>query len=329
MRRLFFLPLILLLLALPVAAQDSAADFECPPDFDGYLAPRLQSGERARSPASIQLNIRPEPTTQRARLGVLPPGTTFTVSDGPQCGDGYVWWRSEELDGWLAEGDPSTESYWLEPRGEPILITGEDGVERAYVRLEDGFIEPEGCLRPPDDYTRVQLGWATLNRRTLAMLDQAQRLYREQGGIVDLRQAITQGSYNPGGVAASFGTHDGGGAVDLSVRDYRDWSILHDEIGLMIEALRIAGFAAWLRDTGELYPNSPIHIHAIAVGDVDLSPAAQRQIDGREGYLRGYNGLPTDDDVPPIPDRYGGPIICGWMVADGWDDLRDVGESGG
>lgn len=327
MKRLFILPLLILLLALPVSAQDIPGD-ECPPDFDGYLTPRLQSGERARSLANVQLNIRPQPTTQRARLGVLPPGTTFTVAEGPRCGDGFVWWQVEESAGWVAEGDPRTESYWLEPRGEPILITGADGVERAYVRLEDGFIEPEGCLRPPDDYSRVQIGWATLNRRTLAMLDQAQRLYREQGGLIDLRQAITQGSYNPGGVTASFGTHDGGGAVDLSVRDYRDWSILHNEIEPLIEALRIAGFAAWLRDTGELYANSPIHIHAIAVGDADLSPAARRQIDGREGYLRGFNGLPTDNDTPPIPDRYGGPVICGWMVADGWDDLSEADEAG-
>jgi hypothetical protein len=273
----------------------------------------LESGDTARVLAGLILNVRPEPTTSLQRVGTVTAGTTFTVLDGPQCNEGYVWWQGDfgEQTGWVAEGG---DELWLEARGERVMVDGE-----AFIRVEsdnpeiDGMLEPEGCLRPPDDYTVEQIGYARLNRRTLAMLDQAQRIY---DGPVNFRQAITQGSYNPGAVAASFGTHDGGGAVDLSVRDYRDWSVLEDEIEPMLRALRIAGFAAWLRDTGELYPNSSIHIHAIAVGDAELSPAAQRQIDGREGYLYGYNGLPTEDDVPPIPDRYGGPVICGWMLED-------------
>jgi hypothetical protein len=33
-----------------------------------------------------------------------------------------------------------------------------------------------------------------------------------------------------------------------------------------------------------------MHIHAIAIGDSDLSPAAQEQLTGPAGYLRGYDG---------------------------------------
>ena len=180
--------------------------------------------------------------------------------------------------------------------------------------------EPSGCWRPPDDYSHVVQGYAEFNARTLAMLDHAEALYQAQGGSVDFRLAITQGSYN-GGVDASFGTHDGGGAVDLSVRSRVDWSVLADEIDPMLAALRTAGFAAWLRDQDELYPDSPIHIHAIAIGDAELSPAARGQIDGPFGYLRGYDGLPREDGIP-VADRYGPPILCDWMRDLGYADLR-------
>jgi hypothetical protein len=160
-----------------------------------------------------------------------------------------------------------------------------------------------------------------LNARTLAMLDHAQALYSAQGGGIDFRLAITQGSYTGGALAASFGTHDGGGAVDLSVRSRVDWSVMAGEIEPMIRALRVSGFAAWLRDTGELYPDSPIHIHAIAVADRELSQAAREQIDGTFGYLRGFDGLPQPNGVPRL-DRYGGPVMCRWMVEEGFNDMR-------
>ena len=74
--------------------------------------------------------------------------------------------------------------------------------------------EPIGCQKPPDDYTRVDISGWTLNQRTLAMLAHAQKLY---GGELEITgYAITQGSYHDNG-SASFGTHLGGGAVDLSI----------------------------------------------------------------------------------------------------------------
>lgn len=193
------------------------------------------------------------------------------------------------------------------------------------------FVEPAGCLRPPDDYTRVWVGNAQFNARTLAMLDHAEALYhaaalsRADGTttIEDFRLMVTQGSYNPGGVSASFGTHDGGGAVDISVRSRVDWSVMTDEIEPLLLALRTAGFAAWLRDTGELYPDSPIHIHAIAIGDREAAPIAQEQVTGLFGYLWGWNGLPQETGIP-LPDRYGPPVICQWMRDLGYDDWRSL-----
>jgi hypothetical protein len=179
-------------------------------------------------------------------------------------------------------------------------------------------LEPAGCRRPSDDYTILTVDGWLLNRRTLEMLEHAATLY---GGEIDITNtAITQGSYTDR-VAASFGTHAGGGAVDLSVMRRGTWTVLYDEIEPLIAALRLAGFAAWLRDFDELYPGSAIHIHAIAIGDQHLSAAARAQLDGPFGYFRGYTGVPQANQIP-LPDRHGGPVICQWMIELGYRDLR-------
>jgi hypothetical protein len=229
--------------------------------------------------------------------------------------------------GWNAEGDVT--GYWLEPRGVRQSVIDRLGYERFYVALPDGTIEPEGCLQPPDDYTRVWIGSAQVNVRTLFMLDLATSLYFSLGGQGgNLRSRITQGSYTGGTEPASFGTHDGGGAVDLSVRDTIRGGVLAD-VENIIYALRVAGFAAWLREPGLFYPNSPVHIHAIALGDVELSEAARLQLEGPGGYLRGLDGL-----IPayggPRPDQHGGPVVCHWMVAAlGIADLGARSSTGG
>jgi hypothetical protein len=178
--------------------------------------------------------------------------------------------------------------------------------------------EPIGCLKPPEDYTRLEINGWTINQRTLAMLTHARELY---GGELEIDgYGITQGSYHDG--EYSFGTHLGGGAVDLSVLSRGTYTVLWDDIGPLIHALRAAGFAAWLREYGELYPDSPIHIHAIAIGDQELSEAAQAQLTGEAGYFRGSTGLPVALYGTPTSDKYGGPILCQWMIDLGYRDLR-------
>src|SRR5262249_60845244 len=48
--------------------------------------------------------------------------------------------------------------------------------------LATRVVEPAGCQRPPDDYTRLYVNGAKLNRRTLWMLQHAQQLY---GGVLN------------------------------------------------------------------------------------------------------------------------------------------------
>jgi hypothetical protein len=156
-----------------------------------------------------------------------------------------------------------------------------------------------------------------LNKRTYEMLEYAASLY---GGVIDITgQAITQGSYTSA-VEASFGTHSGGGAVDLSVMYPGTYTIHEEDIEPLIRALRLAGFAAWYRDFDELYDGSPVHIHAIAIGDQELSFAARQQLTGPHGYFWGFNGLPANGSGP-ASDPHGGPVICEWMLELGYPDI--------
>ena len=79
-------------------------------------------------------------------------------------------------------------------------------------------LEPIGYLKPPDDYTRVDVNGWTINQRTLAMLAYAQELYG--GGLEITGHAITQGSYHDNG-SASFGTHLCLWMIDIGYHDLR------------------------------------------------------------------------------------------------------------
>ncbi len=176
------------------------------------------------------------------------------------------------------------------------------------------YFEPAGCLAPVEDYSLVEVeGWY-LNQRTLIMLKHASELFN--GNPQYLLSLITQGSYHDNG-AASWGTHLGGGAVDLSVMLPGTYTIAASELSRMVRSLRAAGFAAFYRDADELFSGSSMHIHAIAVGDAELSEPAQAQLTNREGYFFGFNGIPVDFGEPII-DRHGGPVVCNWMINSGY-----------
>lgn len=119
---------------------------------------------------------------------------------------------------------------------------------------------------------RVEVQGKTVNQRTLAMLRAAERR-------LGYELTIVQGSYNTD-VKQSAGTHNGGGAVDLLAWDHRR----------KVRALRTVGFAAWYRP--ELFKNGKRvwgpHIHAVAIGDDELSDTALAQV---TDYRNGKDGL--------------------------------------
>ena len=121
-----------------------------------------------------------------------------------------------------------------------------------------------------------------LDHRTAAMLVAARVICKAP-------LVITQGSYNTT-VAASGGTHSGGGALDL-----RATNLTAAQRKEAVACLRRVGFAAWLRTPAQ--SDWPYHIHAIAIGCPDLSRTAKAQV---TDYLNGKNGLASHgtDDGP-------------------------------
>jgi hypothetical protein len=99
--------------------------------------------------------------------------------------------------------------------------------------------------------------------------------------VCDAPLEITQGCYNNGAVAASAGTHDGGGAVDIRAK-----TLTAAQVGEAVSILRKVGFAAWHRL--EIKNVWPEHIHCIAIGCPDLSRGAKDQV---ADYKAGRNGL--------------------------------------
>ncbi len=130
---------------------------------------------------------------------------------------------------------------------------------------------------PPADYRVVSFRGAKVNVRTRVMIERAETYMKQMG--INSRLTITQGSYSSS-VSASAGTHSGGGALDISIRQYS--TATADKV---VKALRMAGFAAWRRRTVEGF--SP-HIHAIAIGDKRASSSAKSQV---AAYFRGTDAL--------------------------------------
>lgn len=145
-------------------------------------------------------------------------------------------------------------------------------VGKGWVVPSTGRWAVPGAVEPVADYAKTAFGGRVVNQRTRVMLNAAQLL-------AGMKLTITQGSYSKG-VSASSGTHDGGGAVDVGVLGLSPWQITS-----VLKALRLAGFAAWHRTPAQGF--AP-HIHAVAIGDKELSPAAAGQV---EQYFAGTDGL--------------------------------------
>jgi hypothetical protein len=78
---------------------------------------RLKIGDIAyvtKDPA-IPNRVRKEPKTDAEILGLINPGGSMNIIEGPACANGWVWWKvkNAEFEGWTAEGDKET--YWLIP----------------------------------------------------------------------------------------------------------------------------------------------------------------------------------------------------------------------
>jgi hypothetical protein len=96
-----------------------AESFICPPDFAGYLAPRLKEGIQtgAVTDGKTGNRLRAEPSVESEQVGFVDAGVTFDrVLTGPACSGTYVWWlvESDGVVGWTVESDASDGSYALD-----------------------------------------------------------------------------------------------------------------------------------------------------------------------------------------------------------------------
>lgn len=183
-------------------------------------------------------------------------------------------------DGWFGQQTLAAYTKWQQRLGYSGLdANGIPGPTSLTKLGEQRFT----VTRPISVGGRTSYGGKVVNQRTRNMLATAD-------ARVSWSISLSQGSYNPGGENASAGTHDGGGAVDISVG-----SMTTTQRWQTIQALRTVGFAAWLRNPSQA--DWPWHIHAVAIGDTDMSLGAANQV---ADYYVGKNGLASHapDDTP-------------------------------
>ncbi len=135
----------------------------------------------------------------------------------------------------------------------------------------------------------VNFGGKTVDRRTAAMLKEAQRLANEDDPSIG-KFRLTQGSWSH--AAASKGTHDGPGAFDMYTSGYSGHQ--KDVIGM---ALREVGFASWKRT--RIPGTWEEHWHGIAMGTKDLAPLAKSQVNSYRNGRDGLIGNHRDPDPRP------------------------------
>lgn len=115
---------------------------------------------------------------------------------------------------------------------------------------------------------------------------------------------VSQGSYcifdKAGCASASAGTHDGGGSIDVRVKD-----LSTTERWRTVQALRQVGFAAWLRTSGQCGGCWSAHIHAVAIADTDMwqRDGKYTNRDQVADYFVGRNGL-SGHGLDDTPSRY-------------------------
>ncbi len=106
--------------ALDPQSVGSGTIFFCPPEYTGWLPPRIAIGRaNARIAAgSIPNRLRAQPSITAAQIGEIPTGRILdAVVDGPACKENFVWWQVQ-VDGavgWTAESDVKANVYYIEP----------------------------------------------------------------------------------------------------------------------------------------------------------------------------------------------------------------------
>lgn len=146
-------------------------------------------------------------------------------------------------------------------------------------------------------YDKVKYDGKTVDAKTHDALVWADGKFR--GKYPDKALRLAQGSYNDT-VAASAGTHDGGGVIDARTTGV---GLNEEQTKFLLKQLKKAGFAAWIRDERD---GMDPHIHACLLANTGsyhktMAQGAKNQCDS---YIAGRNGLKNNakDRNPWRPD---------------------------
>lgn len=247
---------------------------------------------------------KPEPKPPAPPAPYAPPPFPKGLRPGSANPSAKPLQRALKADGYMASGAELADNYGPMTQGavaafyaaHPDLSTGgydpaigPMGWAQLHREAYGGAVKPKppasSAGEPAHNYGRTSYGGRTVNQRTKVMLQDAASKFGS--GF-----SLTQGSYNTG-VGASAGTHDGGGVVDISVSGMSSAGRK-----AAVQALRKAGMAAWLRTPADGFA---YHIHAVAIGDREMSSAAKSQIRQWAADTNGLANHGHDSEPDPYP----------------------------
>ncbi|HML23129.1 MAG TPA: hypothetical protein PKD09_15860 [Aggregatilinea sp.] len=121
---------------------------------DGLIAPRLTIGGSGRVTSPFGVSLKNVPATGAGgatEIEALATDTVFTVLDGPQCNQDYVWWQIQlpnGVTGWAAEGNAT--DYFVEPTTVGLYTYRRSPDATTVTRF---FVTPDGTARQEAVFT--------------------------------------------------------------------------------------------------------------------------------------------------------------------------------
>jgi hypothetical protein len=300
--------LILMVMALLPGLAVAQDDEFC----EGAPAPRLTPGTTARVTDGPSNNVRSRPNLASSRVGQLPGGAVFTVLDGPQCADGYVWWEIEyqDITGWTVEGIEG--EYYLLP-----ALGGEETEDslvevapvapgwQVYSNSTFGFAlsyPPDWVVTEIDHGVLVTGGTYQLTIGARNATEEFNLLTQEIGagslapidGVQFINQILRVDGRRDRGVVKAFFYVTADGAMEIPVGDlifalrFDDTREIYDQISLteeMRETVNQIVESVALGDVPAAAPLVESTEEPPVVDDVNATPEADAMAEGDSGLM--------------------------------------------